>query len=139
HAGEASRLLGCTRAELAAHRLEMARRLAQETGAVCLLKGADTIVVAPDGSLAVRDGDDPRLASAGTGDVLCGTIAGLVAPGAPPFLAAAAGAAAHLAAARAVPAGRSLGAGGGLRGRPPPLPFPPEPPPARDRRTAPQL
>jgi NAD(P)H-hydrate epimerase len=111
HAGEAARLLGCTREELAAHRLQMARRLAAETGAVCLLKGADTIVAAPDGALAVRDGDDPRLASAGTGDVLCGTIAGLVARGAPPFLAAAAGAAAHLAAARAVPAGRSLVAG----------------------------
>jgi NAD(P)H-hydrate epimerase len=89
----------------------MARKLADETGAVCLLKGADTIIAAPGGALAVRDGDDPRLASAGTGDVLCGTVAGLVARGADPFLAAAAGAAAHLAAARAVSPGRSLVAG----------------------------
>jgi ADP-dependent NAD(P)H-hydrate dehydratase / NAD(P)H-hydrate epimerase len=116
HAGEAARLLGCTREELAAHRLAMARALAERTGAVCLLKGADTIVAAPDGALAVRDGDDPRLASAGTGDVLCGTVAGLVARGAAPFLAAAAGAAAHLAAARAVPAGRALVAGDVLEG-----------------------
>ena len=111
HAGEAARLLGCTREELAAHRLAMARKLADETGAVCLLKGADTIIAAPGGALAVRAGDDPRLASAGTGDVLCGTVAGLVARGADPFLAAAAGAAAHLAAARAVSPGRSLVAG----------------------------
>jgi len=111
HAGEAARLLGCTREELAAHRLRMARTLAERAGAVCLLKGADTIVAAPDGSLAVRGGDDPRLASAGTGDVLCGTVAALVARGAAPFLAAAAAAEAHLEAARAVPAGRSLVAG----------------------------
>jgi len=111
HAGEASRLLGCRRDELAAQRLQMARTLAERTGAVCLLKGADTIVAAPDGALAVRGGDDPRLASAGTGDVLCGTVAALVARGAAPFLAAAAGAEAHLQAARAVPAGRSLVAG----------------------------
>jgi NAD(P)H-hydrate repair Nnr-like enzyme with NAD(P)H-hydrate dehydratase domain len=108
HAGEAARLLGCTREQLAAHRLAMARQLADHACAVCILKGADTIIAAPDGSLAVRDGDDPRLASAGTGDVLCGTVAALLARGASPFLAAAAGAAAHLAAARAVPAGRAL-------------------------------
>ena len=73
-----------------------------------MLKGADTIIAAPGGLLAVRDGDDPRLATAGTGDVLCGTIAGLLAGGAAPFEAAAAGAAAHLAAARSVPAGQAI-------------------------------
>jgi NAD(P)H-hydrate epimerase len=108
HAGEAARLLGVTTAEVAAHRLASARTLAERTGAVCVLKGADTIIAHPDGRLAVREGDDPRLATAGTGDVLCGTNAGLLARGAPAFLAAAAGTAAHLAAARSVPAGRAL-------------------------------
>ena len=88
-------LLGVTTAEVAAHRLASARTLAERTGAVCVLKGADTIIAHPDGRLAVRDGDDPRLATAGTGDVLCGTIAGLLARGTPAFEAAAAGAAAH--------------------------------------------
>ena len=60
-----------------------------------MLKGADTIIAAPGGLLAVRDGDDPRLATAGTGDVLCGTIAGLLAGGASPFEAAAAGVELH--------------------------------------------
>jgi NAD(P)H-hydrate epimerase len=108
HAGEAARLLGVDPADIAAHRLHAARTLAERAGAICLLKGADTIIAAPDGRLAVRDGDDARLATAGTGDVLCGTIAGLLARGAPPFEAAAAGAAAHLAAARSVAAGRAL-------------------------------
>ena len=56
----------------------------------------------------MRDGDDPRLATAGTGDVLCGTIAGLLARGAPPFEAAAAGAAAHLAPPGRCRAGQAL-------------------------------
>ncbi len=108
HAGEAARLLGVTTEHVAAHRLASARTLAERTGAVCVLKGADTIIASPDGRLAVRDGDDPRLATAGTGDVLCGTITGLLARGTPAFAAAAAGAAAHLAAARSMPAGRAL-------------------------------
>ena len=117
HAGEAARLLGVTTAEVAAHRLASARTLAERTGAVCVLKGADTIIAAPDGRLAVRDGDDPRLATAGTGDVLCGTIAGLLARGIPAFEAAAAGAAAHLAAARV--GARRPRAGGVRSDRPP--------------------
>jgi NAD(P)H-hydrate epimerase len=108
HAGEAARLLGVTTAEIAAHRLASARALAEKTGAVCVLKGGDTIIAAPDGRLAVRDGDDPRLATAGTGDVLCGMIAGLLARGIPAFEAAAAGAAAHLAAAQSTRAGAAL-------------------------------
>ena len=95
-------------AHVAAHRLASARALAVSTGAVCVLKGADTIIATPNGRLAVRDGDDPRLATAGTGDVLCGTIAGLLARGVSPFEAAAAGAAAHLAAARSAPGARAL-------------------------------
>jgi NAD(P)H-hydrate epimerase len=101
HGGEAGRLLGWDRARMDAHRLAAARELASRSGAVALLKGADTIVATPDGRLAIRDGDEPGLATAGTGDVLSGTIGALLARGAEPFLAASAGAAAHLAAARA--------------------------------------
>jgi ADP-dependent NAD(P)H-hydrate dehydratase / NAD(P)H-hydrate epimerase len=96
HGGEAARLLG---APVGAARLAAARRIAADAAAICLLKGPDTIIAAPDGSFAVRDGDTPGLATAGAGDVLAGTIGALLARGAEPGLAAAAGAAAHLAAA----------------------------------------
>jgi NAD(P)H-hydrate epimerase len=101
HGGEAGRLLGWDRERLAAHRLAAARELTDRSRAVVLLKGADTIVTTPDGDLAIRAGDEPGLATAGTGDVLAGTIGALLARGAEPYLAAAAGAAAHVAAARA--------------------------------------
>ncbi len=101
HGGEASRLLGWESARVAAHRLEAARTIAERAGAVCLLKGADTLVASPDGRLAVREGDHGGLATAGTGDVLAGTIGALVARGVEPWTAAACGAAAHLEAARA--------------------------------------
>jgi ADP-dependent NAD(P)H-hydrate dehydratase / NAD(P)H-hydrate epimerase len=97
HGGEAARLLG---APVGDTRLAAARRIAAGAGAICLLKGPDTIIAAPDGSFAIRDGDTPGLATAGTGDVLAGTIGALLARGAEPALAAAAGAVAHLAAAR---------------------------------------
>jgi len=106
HGGEAGRLLGWDRERLAAHRLAAARELAARSGAIALLKGADTVVAAPDGAVAIREGDEPGLATAGTGDVLSGTIGALLARGAEPLLAAAAGAAAHLAAARAAVAAR---------------------------------
>ena len=90
------------RRALAAHRLAAARELAERSGAVALLKGADTIVATPDGRLAVRDGDEPGLATAGTGDVLSGTIGALLARGTGAVPGAAAGAAAHLRARHAV-------------------------------------
>ncbi len=114
HGGEAGRLLGRDRRALEARRLDAARELARRSGAIALLKGPDTIIATPDGRLAVRDGDEPGLATAGTGDVLSGVIGALLARGAEPFLAAAAGAAAHLAAARAAVAavpGRAIIAG----------------------------
>ena len=114
HGGEAGRLLGRDRTALEARRLDAARELARRSGAIALLKGPDTIIATPDGRLAVRDGDEPGLATAGTGDVLSGVIGALLARGAEPFLAAAAGAAAHLAAARAAVAavpGRAIIAG----------------------------
>jgi NAD(P)H-hydrate epimerase len=84
-------------------RFAAARQLASETGAVVLLKGPTTIVAEPGGLALVSTAGDARLATAGTGDVLSGTIGALLALGAPPFEAAAAGAWLHGSAARLGP------------------------------------
>lgn len=76
-------------------RLAATRELATRSGCTVLLKGPTTVVAGPDGTaLLVRAGDQ-RLATAGTGDVLSGTVAALLALGAPPLRAAAAGAHLH--------------------------------------------
>ena len=94
HAGELGRLLGVSSAEVGAHRLASARRASEESGAVVVLKGDDTLVV--DGErVAVNAHGSPALATAGTGDVLSGTIAALIARGMEPFEAACAGVLAH--------------------------------------------
>jgi ADP-dependent NAD(P)H-hydrate dehydratase / NAD(P)H-hydrate epimerase len=95
HAGEAARLLGRSRDEVEAGRLDAARELARRSGAVALLKGPGTIVASPGGDVAVSAGGTPALATAGTGDVLTGTVAALLAKGMDPFRAAAAAVAAH--------------------------------------------
>lgn len=110
HAGEAARLLGCDSAEIARHRLATAGRLVELTGAVALLKGADTLVLAPDGRLGVRLEECAALATAGSGDVLAGVIGACIARGADAWTAAVAGAAAHVAAGRAAAAARPGGA-----------------------------
>jgi hydroxyethylthiazole kinase-like uncharacterized protein yjeF len=76
HPLEAARLLGCDVAAVQADRLAAARRLAADTGAVVVLKGSGTVVATPDGRAAVNPTGDARLATAGTGDVLAGWIAG---------------------------------------------------------------
>ena len=92
HDGEYARLRG---QRPGADRFEACRSLAHELGAHVLLKGPTTIVAAPDGrALATVEGDD-RLATAGSGDVLAGTIGSLLARGMEPLTAAAAGAFIH--------------------------------------------
>lgn len=102
HAGELARLLEADSAWVDAHRLEAAQRAADRFGAVCLLKGADTIVAAPGSGPLVCLAAAPGLATAGSGDVLTGVVAAFLAKGLEPRLAAAAAATAHALAARSL-------------------------------------
>lgn len=95
HAGELGRLLGRPSAEVGAHRLECAREAAAASGAIVVLKGDDTLVADSEGRVAVSTGGSPALATAGTGDVLSGAIAALIARGMDPFAGACAGVFAH--------------------------------------------
>jgi NAD(P)H-hydrate epimerase len=88
HEGELARLLGATAATVASARLRYAREAALRARAVVVLKGDDTLVAAPDGVVAVSPGATPALATAGTGDVLAGVIAAMLAKGLEPFDAA---------------------------------------------------
>ena len=103
HAGELARLLDTDSAWVEAHRLAAAQQAAERFQAVVLLKGADTIVAAPGEGVVVCDLGPPSLATAGTGDVLTGVVAALLAKGLEPQLAAAAAAVAHARAAELAP------------------------------------
>jgi NAD(P)H-hydrate epimerase len=95
HPGEMARLTGSELLTTSAERAAGARRLAESGGHVVVLKGAFTVVAAPDGRVSVNPFADPALATAGTGDVLSGLITGLLAQGMAPFDAAVAGAFIH--------------------------------------------
>jgi ADP-dependent NAD(P)H-hydrate dehydratase / NAD(P)H-hydrate epimerase len=100
HDGEFARLSGVPPGS---DRIAAATGLAQGAGCFVLLKGSTTTVAAPDAGVLLATAGDPRLATAGTGDVLSGAIGGLLAQGLDPGRAAAAGAHLHGRAARLGP------------------------------------
>ncbi|MFN8484475.1 MAG: NAD(P)H-hydrate dehydratase [Anaerolineae bacterium] len=91
HPGEMARLLGSTTEAVQADRVATAKSAAETFGQVVVLKGANTVIAAPDGQIAVSPFANPALATAGSGDVLAGAIVGFLAQGLSPFDAAACG------------------------------------------------
>lgn len=99
HPGEMARLTGLSVEEVQAGRLEVAQDLARQSEAVVVLKGARTVIAAPDGRCWINGSGNPALATAGTGDVLAGAIGSLLAQGIRAVDAAVAGVFLHGAAA----------------------------------------
>jgi NAD(P)H-hydrate epimerase len=79
HPGEMARLAGIATAEVQANRLETARSFAQRMGVTLVLKGARTLIAHPDGRVAVNTTGNPAMAKGGSGDLLTGMIAGVLA------------------------------------------------------------
>ena len=111
HPGEMARLLGRSTAEVQADRIAAARGLAVADDVVVVLKGAGTVIAAPDGRCAVSLSGNPGLASGGSGDVLAGVTGAMLAQGLAPFDAACFAAFVHGRAADAVVARRGGTAG----------------------------
>jgi ADP-dependent NAD(P)H-hydrate dehydratase len=100
HAGEMAALLGREKGLIEADPLGAAREAAARLGAVVAMKGGTTFIVTPDGDALRHEGGAVGLATSGSGDVLAGVIAGLLARGASPLTAAAWGVCVHGAAGR---------------------------------------
>jgi ADP-dependent NAD(P)H-hydrate dehydratase / NAD(P)H-hydrate epimerase len=79
HPGEMARLTGMTVAEIQANRVRTARTFAEHNGVTLVLKGARTLIAHPDGRIAVNTTGNPGLAKGGSGDLLTGFIAGMMA------------------------------------------------------------
>ena len=79
HPGEMARLAGISTAEVQAKRLDVARRFAVKNGVIVVLKGARTLVAHPGGQVSVNTSGNPGMAKGGSGDVLAGMIAGMLA------------------------------------------------------------
>lgn len=88
HPAEMARLLGTETAEVQSNRLDVAKRAAMRLGCVVVLKGAATVIAAPDGRAALNASGSPALATGGTGDVLTGMVAACLARGVTPYEAA---------------------------------------------------
>ncbi len=88
HYGEMALLADCDEGEVAADPQRVARAAAANFGAVVVLKGSDTVIADPDGTLLHYGGGGTGLATGGSGDVLAGAIAGLLSRGSPPLTAA---------------------------------------------------
>ena len=89
HPGEAARLLGLSPADIQADRLGSARCLAERSGAVVILKGHNSLICDPEGHFYLNTTGGPHLAVGGSGDLLAGLVAGLLAQGMAGFQAAA--------------------------------------------------
>lgn len=95
HPGEMSRLLDRSVEDVEADRLATAQAAARDWHQVVVLKGAHSVIAAPDGRTAISPFANPSLATAGTGDVLAGSIVGFLAQGLEPYEAAVAGVYVH--------------------------------------------
>jgi len=79
HPGEMARLVGCTIADVQKDRLGVARKFAAEHEVIVVLKGHRTLVVRPDGEAWVNTTGNPGMSTGGTGDILTGMVAGMIA------------------------------------------------------------
>lgn len=118
HAGELSRLLEADRADVEARRLEHAARAADRFGCTVLLKGSTTVIAHPGAPVAVNPTGTPLLATAGSGDVLAGSVGALMASGLPAREAAMCGSYLHGRAATLARGGAPVSASDLLEGLP---------------------